>query len=189
MRRLLDLVQAIELKSFAELAPETSERILAIRNEPEVRKNMYTDQEIGSNEHRAWMQRTIGRNDAKMFAVLLGDQVVGAIGLTSIVPVHRRAEWAFYVSKTTQGKGLGSALEFKFLDWVFSDERLHKLNCEVLSFNGPVIALHKRFGFREEGIRRDHIFRDGQWIDAVLLGITADEWSDQQSTLRERLFK
>src|SRR6266550_861345 len=131
----MDLVEAIELKPFSDLSTAESERILTIRNEPEVRRNMYTDHEIGIEEHRAWLARTNSCDDAKMFAVVLEGEIVGAIGLTSIIPAHRRAEWAFYLSAATQGRGLGSALEFKFLDWVFSDQQLHKLNCEVLSFN------------------------------------------------------
>ena len=49
--------------------------------------------------------------------------------------------------------------------------------------------MHKKFGFREEGVRRDHIFRNGEWIDAILLGMTAAEWTEQETILRERLFK
>ena len=189
MKSLMDLVEAIELKPFADLGYAESERVLAIRNEPEVRRNMYTDHEIGIQEHREWLARTNSRGDVKMFAVVFDGQIVGAIGLTSIVPAQLRAEWAFYLSAATQGRGLGSALEFKFLDWVFADQRLHKLNCEVLRFNGPVIALHKKFGFREEGVRRDHVVRDGEWIDTILLGMTAAEWAEQEAILRERLFK
>jgi UDP-4-amino-4,6-dideoxy-N-acetyl-beta-L-altrosamine N-acetyltransferase len=189
MKRLMDVVEAIELKPFKVLSSDESERILAIRNEPEVRRNMYTDHEVGTGEHKAWMERTVHRDDVEMFAVIFEGELVGAIGLTSIVPAQRRSEWAFYLSASVQGRGLGSALEFKFLNWVFCDKGLHKLNAEVLRFNGPVIALHKKFGFREEGVRRDQIFRNGEWIDAVLIGMTETEWSDQSAILRERLFK
>ncbi len=189
MGRLLDLVEAIELKPFADLNSQEAEHILAIRNEGDIRKNMYTDQVIELAEHVSWMDRTSARDDVLWFAVLFQGQISGAVGLTTIVAAHARAEWAFYISKEVHGKGLGSALEFKFLDWAFSKRKLHKLNCEVLAFNTAVIALHKKFGFREEGVRRDHIYRAGERIDTVLLGITASEWQEQVIALRERLFK
>ena len=110
MKSLMDLVEAIELKPFADLGYAESERVLAIRNEPEVRRNMYTDHEIGIQEHREWLARTNSRGDVKMFAVVFDGQIVGAIGLTSIVPAQLRAEWAFYLSAATQGRGLGSRL-------------------------------------------------------------------------------
>jgi UDP-4-amino-4,6-dideoxy-N-acetyl-beta-L-altrosamine N-acetyltransferase len=189
MGRLADLVEAIELKPFADLNPEDVERIRAIRNEPEVRRNMYTDHEIAVEEHLRWMDRTITRDDVEMSAVVFEQRIVGTVGLSAIVPAHARAEWAFYLTKEVQGKGLGSALEFKFLERAFAERCLHKLNCEVLTFNTAVVALHKKFGFREEGIRRDHILRNGEWIDAILLGMTDAEWAEQRSVLRQRLFK
>lgn len=189
MGRLALLVEAIELKPFKDLSAAESERILAIRNEAEVRKNMYTDHEIGLDEHRIWMERTVDRADMEMFAVVLEGQIAGAVGLSAIVSQHARAEWAFYLSQDIQGKGLGSALEFKFLEWAFGERGLHKLNCEVLSFNTAVIGLHKKFGFHEEGVRREHIYRDDEWIDTVLLGITQQEWVDQSAAMRQRLFK
>jgi RimJ/RimL family protein N-acetyltransferase len=162
---------------------------------------MYTDHEIGAQEHKEWLERTIGRDDVEMFAVILVGAIVGAVGLTSIAPAQRRSDWVFYLSCSVRGEAFGatndglfalallSALEFKFLNWAFGDKGLHKLNGEVLRFNEAVIALHKKFGFSEEGVRRDHIFRNGEWIDAVLLGMTEEEWSDRSAILRERLFK
>lgn len=201
MKPLTAVVDAIELKAFKNLRSAESERILAIRNEPEVRRNMYTDHEIGLAEHQDWMARTMGRNDVEMFAIVLEGQIVGAVGLTSLVAAQRRSDWVFYLSSSISGETFGatndglfalallSALEFKFLSWAFGEKGLHKLNGEVLRFNEAVIAFHKKFGFQEEGVRRDHIFRNGEWIDAVLLGMTESEWSARSAILRDRLFK
>lgn len=189
MKRMIQLVDEISLKPFAALDAKQSEQIRAIRNEPDVRNNMYTNHEISGDEHDAWMKRAAADERTQMFAVEVDSAIVGAVGLTAMAPAHRRSEWAFYLSHSTQGKGIGSALEFKFLNLAFGDFGLHKLNCEVLAFNEAVIALHKKFGFREEGVRRAHISRDGQWIDTILLGMTAGEWREQEALLRQRLFK
>jgi len=189
LKRLIQLVDEISLKPFGELDAAESEQIRVIRNEPDIRDNMYTNHEISHSEHLAWMKRIAADEQTLMFAVELDSTIIGAIGLTSIVRAHRRSEWAFYLSESTQGKGLGSALEFKFLNWAFGEINLNKLNCEVLAFNASVIALHKKFGFREEGVRRAHICREGKWIDTILLGMTAEEWRDQEAILRQRLFK
>lgn len=189
MKRLIQLVEEIRLKPFVALDASESAQILAIRNEPEVRDNMYTNHEIGPGEHESWMNRLASDERTRMFAVEVDTVIVGAVGLTAMVPAHRRSEWAFYLSQSTQGKGIGSALEFKFLNLAFGEFELKKLNCEVLAFNSPVVALHKKFGFKEEGVRRAHICRDGQWIDTILLGITAEEWREQEALLRQRLFK
>lgn len=189
MRSLLQTADGIRLIPFAKLSPEESLEILSVRNEPEVRRNMYAQQVIDVAEHRRWMADISARRDVKWFAVTIGGPIIGGVGLTAIAPTHRRSDWAFYLSTNAQGSGLGSALEFKFLCWAFGAFGLNKLNCEVLAFNEPVIALHRKFGFVEEGRRRAHFLSENGETDSVLLGLTAAEWTEQEQKLRKRLFK
>lgn len=41
-------------------------------------------------------------------------------------------------------------MEYLALEYAFKDMGLHKLFCEVLAFNAPVIKLHQKFGFKIE---------------------------------------
>jgi UDP-4-amino-4,6-dideoxy-N-acetyl-beta-L-altrosamine N-acetyltransferase len=150
--------------------------VLKIRNEPAIRNNMYTDHVIQPDEHLGWIRYLKTSRDAIFFAVRYEGQIVGGVGLSSINTLHKRADWAFYLSEKCQGMGLGSALEKQFLDMAFSEYDLEKINCEVISFNKKVVDMHKRFGFVVEGTRRNHVVRDGDKYDVILLGITKDEW-------------
>lgn len=184
---LMQVVRDIEFIPIGELSRREHLRILTIRNQPEVRRNMYTSHLIGEREHFAWIEGL--KTDARTLfsAVAYGGRIIGGISLNSISHADKRADWAFYLDGDTQGKGLGSALEFKFLDYALAD--LQKLNCEVLAFNAPVIKMHKRFGFVEEGIRRRHILKDGEAHDVYLLGITAEEWQQARESLVEGVFR
>lgn len=182
---MMQTVQALSLTPIQELDRQGHLKILEMRNQPEVRKNMYTAHEISEAEHLRWIDSLTDKT--RFFAVLFDGVIVGGISLNAISHADRRADWAFYLDGSTQGKGIGSALEFKFLDYAFED--LQKLNCEVLDFNKPVIGLHKKFGFAEEGIRRRHIYRDGVYHDAHLLGITAEEWQERRLELTQGAFR
>ena len=61
-------------------------------------------------------------------------------------------------------------MEFLMLDLAFITLGLHKLYCEVLEFNRPVITLHHKFGFEIEGTSPRFAFREGQYIDAHHMG-------------------
>ena len=92
--------------------------------------------------------------------------------------IHKHADWAFYLNPDfLTAKGLGTLMEFHFLNYVFSNFEIEKLNCEVLEINPSVIKLHKKFGFTEEGIRRNNIIKDNSRIDVHLLGILKEEWN------------
>lgn len=153
--------------------------VLAIRNEAVVRHNMYTSHEISLEEHFHWIERMRSSKDAYFYAVTKVEKIVGGVGISAINKMHRRAEWAFYLTGNLQGKGTGVSLEYKFVNKIFDEFDIDKLNCEVISFNEKVIRLHQKFGFQIEGVRRDHVIRDGVKFDAVLLGITKEEWRRQ----------
>ncbi len=147
-----------------------------IRNEDGVRANMYTHREIGPEEHRRWLAGVRDDPARRLYLVRHNDTLIGALAFSAIDGTHRRADWAFYLTAAVRGQGLGRALELRALDLAFGSLGLNKLNCEVIAWNTAVIAMHKGFGFIEEGRRRDHVLRDGVFHDVYLLGITAQEW-------------
>ena len=166
----------LEFKDITTLDSEQAMEVLSIRNEPGVRHNMYTDHVIQPDEHMSWIERLKSSNDTVFFAVVHEGRTIGGVSLSGINLKHNRADWAFYLSEDCHGKGIGSALERQFIDMAFERFEIEKLNCEVIAFNEKVVDMHQRFGFKLEGARRDHCIRDGQKYDAVLLGITKDEW-------------
>lgn len=62
-------------------------------------------------------------------------------------------------------------------------EQEHQRWLESLRGNPAVINMHLKFGFQQEGLRRQNILKDGQRIDVVLLGITKAEWQSKRPTL------
>jgi UDP-4-amino-4,6-dideoxy-N-acetyl-beta-L-altrosamine N-acetyltransferase len=155
--------------------------VLEWRNAPEVRKNMYTKHVISAEEHRIWWDSTKANSSRRYFVCESDDGPVGVVGFYAISPEHGTAEWAFYAGATAP-RGTGSAMEFVALKTAFSELGIEKLSCEVLSYNASVIRLHRKFGFRIEGVRRKHHQFEGQHHDIVMLSMTRKEWD---KSLRE----
>lgn len=162
------------------------ELVRSWRNEPAVRKNMYTTHEISEAEHRAWWASMQGRSDCQYFMYDLGDRPEGVVGFTQIDSQQQHAFWAFYASPQAQ-KGTGGRMEYLALEHAFSDLKLRKLNCEVLSFNAAVIKLHQKFGFSEEGVFRAHHRLEVGWADVHRLAIFAEHWESQREEMYLKL--
>lgn len=163
-----------------ELPADQQARVRQLRNQPDVRKFMYTDHEISEAEHLNWLESLRASSRQQVFVIVIEAAPVGVVSLSAINATHGTADWAFYLDTTLQGKGLGSQVELWMLDYAFGTAGLEKLNCEVLEINPAVIKMHQKFGFVVEGVRREHIVRDGKRINAVLLGITKSEWQAQR---------
>jgi len=168
-------------------SPQVQERVRQLRNQPLVRRHMYTEHEISVEEHQHWLASLAGNARQAVFVVMVEDIPRGVVSLNAINPLHQCADWAFYLDSELQGKGLGSQVECWLLDHAFDDVRLAKLNCEVLATNPAVVRLHQKFGFSLEGVRRQNVFKEGERLDVILLGITAQEWHARRPQIVERL--
>jgi UDP-4-amino-4,6-dideoxy-N-acetyl-beta-L-altrosamine N-acetyltransferase len=135
-----------------------------------------------------WWERTKARSDQKYFMYASQGIPMGIVAFKDIDTIHQYAFWAFYASPEAP-KGTGSKMEFLALEHAFNHMRLHKLCCEVLEFNKPVIKLHEKFGFTVEGVFRQQHKVDDKFISIYRLGILADEWQEKRETMIQKLIR
>jgi UDP-4-amino-4,6-dideoxy-N-acetyl-beta-L-altrosamine N-acetyltransferase len=145
---------------------------------------MYTDHVISEEEHARWLLLLEGDRARRVFAVLDStESPIGVVSLTAIDPVHRKADWGFYLSPRVQG-GLGSIVLFHLIEFAFEGLGLEKLNGEALEGNAASLAVHRKLLFQEEGYRRSQIVRSGSRLGVHLLGLTREDWrSGRESVL------
>ena len=169
-----------------EIATNEIELIRTWRNNPKVRKNMYTRHEITPEEHLIWWGKIRERPDQEYLIYQLGESPMGVAAFTDIDLINENSSWAFYTSEDAP-PGVGSKMEYLMLERAFSTKKLRKLYCEVLSFNEPVIRLHKKFGFSIEGVFRDQHKMDESFVDIYRLGLFATEWASKREKILERI--
>ena len=115
----------------------------------------------------AWMkldQRTAHERLARMCFLDYGRQValiaerigedgkreIVAVGRMSKLPHTNEAEVAFIVSDAFQGRGLGTEILHRLIDFA-RDERVTALRATLLSANQPMRKLLEKFGFQFSG--------------------------------------
>ncbi|MAU40386.1 MAG: UDP-4-amino-4,6-dideoxy-N-acetyl-beta-L-altrosamine N-acetyltransferase [Kordiimonas sp.] len=170
------------------LTGDDQQMVLDWRNQENVRKYMYNDRVITPGEHARWIEATLQADNRAYFIFQHQGRPIGLVGFYDIDPVHRRADWAFYLGEGDVRKGSGAVMEYLALNYAFDELSLHKLCCEVFTFNAGVIKMHKRFGFVEEGHRVGHFFKDGEFQDIVELALFADHWATDRDQQYKNLF-
>ena len=174
--------------ALRDLLPSDEAQILEWRNRPEVGRYMLSGHHISADEHRRWFQGLAG-DPRRRYWIITSDGVdIGVASVNDIDDRHRRCYWTFYVADpAARGKGVGSFVEYSILRWVFDERGLDKLCGEVLSFNEPVLRLHRSFGFREEGVLRRHVVKDGRAHDVTLIALFRSDWEKQRPAIEARL--
>ena len=175
-----EVKRQITLKTLVSCSLDQQMAVRSIRNEKSVRESMYTEHEIGVNEHLQWISKLKSDNKQVVFVVLNEKLTpLGIVSINAIDTLHKKADWAFYLDANERG-GLGAALEYNLIQYVFEVLFLEKLNCEVIETNKPVVKLHKKFFFVEEGFRRENIVKNGR-IGVYFLGLTKNDWINNRT--------
>ncbi|MEG2272754.1 MAG: UDP-4-amino-4,6-dideoxy-N-acetyl-beta-L-altrosamine N-acetyltransferase [Acinetobacter sp.] len=179
----------VMLENIIHLPNESLEALRNIRNESQIRKWMYTDHIITTEEHNAWIikQRTCTTN-INFLIRLNHEHTVGAVSVNNIDMERKKADWAFYLTRSVR-TGLGAVIEFHILDYVFDQLQLEELNCEVLGGNVSVLSLHNKFGFTHNGLKKDKLVRNDNLFDIHLLSINKSTWHTTRSKITDKYFK
>lgn len=171
-----------------DLQEDDRERLFAWRNSPDVAAFMYSDHQIGHDEHDHWFD-VVRHDPRRHYWIIEADgEPVGLANLADMDPAHRRCAWAYYLaSPKVRGLGVGSFVEFWIIEHVFSDLGLNKLWCEVLVSNESVWRLHELYGFQREALFRQHVTKGGHEIDVVGMGLLASDWAQRREAMAQRL--
>ncbi len=121
--------------------------LLGIRNEKNIRNNMFHKEIIPINQHLEWVKDLSNSNCKKVFCIYANDLIIGALGYTLIEANVDSCSWSFYISEKSRVLGLAPYLEFSFLEYLFYKQNLNVIYADVLMSNQLIFNLHKKFGF------------------------------------------
>lgn len=151
---------------FEALADEESNRLTG------------TQQSFTLDQVEAHCARVAAAEDRFDFAITTADDpmYLGEAVVMDIDPDNRSAVFRISLaSESLFGRGLGSAATAMIIDFALGELDLHRLELEVYAFNDRARHMYESLGFVEEGVRRDALWQDGAFHDAVIMSILATD--------------
>lgn len=165
---------AIELRKISK---EDLKKISEWRMMPVVSKYMYTDPIITLDDQLKWYEKISNDKSSLYWKIVIDGDAIGVLSLNNIDYINSRCSWAYYIGNTScRGRGIATTLECNIYDYVFNKLNLNKLCCEVFEFNDKVVSIHKKFGSEVEGILREHIIKNNEKYNVVVMGILKSKW-------------
>ncbi|MBX0320588.1 GNAT family N-acetyltransferase [Alkalihalobacillus clausii] len=101
---------------------------------------------------------------------------IGSINLNRIDERNGTFSIGIIIDKQYRGKGYGTSAMNILLKYAFFERRLHKFNDCVLKGNEGSVKMMEKLGCIQEGVRRQVVYMDGQYVDLILFGLTKDEF-------------
>jgi UDP-4-amino-4,6-dideoxy-N-acetyl-beta-L-altrosamine N-acetyltransferase len=164
--------------SIRDLVEEDLTMVLRWRNQPGVRKFMFTQHEINIKEHAAWFERVSQDPQYRIMIVEEDGVPIGYVQFSDVT-VGGIASWGFYAS-TDAPKGSGRKLGTTALSYAFDVLKVHKVCGQVITVNEVSAAFHKRMGFKQEGILRDQKIIGDEYHSLICFGLLEAEWRASQ---------
>ncbi|WP_145149582.1 GNAT family N-acetyltransferase [Paenibacillus xylanexedens] len=112
-----------------------------------------------------------------LIALQENDQIIGDVVLMDMHAKNRSAHIRVAIDQAEQqGKGYGSEALLLMLDYGFGICNLHRIELEVYAFNERAIRTYEKLGFQREGVKREVLFYNHQYHDAIQMSILEDEF-------------
>ena len=121
-------------------------------------------------------------NDNTNFRFVIETEEDGAVGIATLTGIdwkNRRATHGIKLAnKERRSKGIGTDTVMAIMRYAFDELQLNRLDGSWFPENIASRGMYMKCGWKEEGIRRNYIFKNGKYRDLVVVGILADEYHE-----------
>jgi RimJ/RimL family protein N-acetyltransferase len=102
---------------------------------------------------------------------------IGNCSIQSINWIYKSCEIAFVIGDTSQwGKGIGTVVGNFMLYHAFNKLNMNRVWTGTASTNKGMQAVAEKLGMKHEGISRQGMYLDGEYVDVCHYGILRREW-------------
>jgi RimJ/RimL family protein N-acetyltransferase len=135
------------------------------------------------DDEEKWVRSNSAMKDEYSFAIetLDGGEYIGGCGINSIDWKNSKVLVGIFIgNKNYLGRGYGTDAMRVLISFIFNEMNVHKIKLLVYAFNERAIRSYKKCGFVVEGIKRQEVFKAGQYHDELEMGLLREEWESGQ---------
>ena len=108
----------------------------------------------------------------QVFAIIFKNKHIGNISLQNIDQRNNSAEFAILIGDTSiYGKGIGYQAAQLLIRYGFNTLKLHRIYCGTALNNIGMQKLAHKLGMKEEGQRKDALYKNGTYLDVLEYGM------------------
>ena len=153
-------------------------------NHPDIWRSMDYERPFSLADVKEDIERS--RREGQAFTILLGDRPIGRIGLNQFRRRDRICSMYVYIGEPDcWGHGYAADDLSTLLAFAFERMDLHQVELWSLADNDRAIAMYERCGFILEARLRERSFKEGRWVDRVVMSVNREEFARARAAWQE----
>jgi len=102
--------------------------------------------------------------------------ILGQISLYNLHFIHDRGEVGLWIGYPYWRHGYGLEALKLILEYGFSDLHLNRIQAHIFTDNIASIKLFEKAGFQKEGVRRQYVFKNTQYLDVFSYALLKEDF-------------
>ncbi len=174
-----DILQTANLR-LEQLSDKHTEPLFASINNLETRKLTGTHATFTLEAVQKFLTGLPNRGDRADWAMIrVSDGTfIGEVVLNDLDEDNQSMNFRIGLDPEHLGQGYGTEATRAVLNYGFDMVKLHRISLSVYAFNPRAQRVYEKCGFVKEGLERDALFWDGQWVDSVLMSVLSSDARD-----------
>ncbi|MFN8373451.1 MAG: GNAT family protein [Anaerolineae bacterium] len=124
-------------------------------------------------EQRRVIEQRMAAPNCTILAAEVEGRMVGYVSCSGglITATQHTVGLGITIEKAWRDQGIGTALMRRAVEWAHSNPMVKRLELDVMTYNPRAQHIYEKVGFQAEGIKRQVYFKDGQFVDALIMAI------------------
>lgn len=140
---------------------------------------------VSSELDRKWLEDKMNNNTTQIYCAICDmetHKIIGSISLNNIDFINRNAFWGGIVIGESSNRNISHSVQavYQMLDHGFSQLNLHKIYGHWLEDNKASLLLGEIFKFKNEGLLRDHVFKNNKFNNVVVKSLLKSEFEENK---------
>jgi ribosomal-protein-serine acetyltransferase len=146
----------------------------------------WVDYERSPADSLAYIQRTQQQfkdQESLQLGLFYQGQLAGTIGSHTVNWPNRSVEIGYWLSSAWEGRGVMTRACRGLIQYTFTSLNINRVEIQCATGNVKSRAIPERLGFVQEGVRRESEWLNDHFVDLVLYGMLAHEWSTKNRNI------
>lgn len=151
--------------------------MVKLRADPSVWMNLGSIEVIGLPEQKRWFESLLTNPKARYYVLCSAEiNFIGIVRTDEIDYVNRSIRVGGDILPEFQGQGYGARMFQLLKKYCFDYLNMNRIWLLVLETNEKALRLYRRAGLVEEGRQRQAIYREGRYVDYIMMSMLRSEY-------------